>query len=145
MTFPEWLEHLARIPKGVNAMTLFPLSPIYAWVMGGFEASQGAPADRRPSWRQMAALLHEAMDLGAVGFSYQRCGPVSTQPDCDGSPMITDLLTDEEIIFFGARAGQARRGLHRDVRQAPDGAPDDRGVHGRARRRRRAGRSCATS
>ena len=51
------------------------------------------------------------MDLGAVGFSYQRCGPVSTQPDFDGSPMITDLLTDEEIIFFGAELGKRGEGF----------------------------------
>ena len=110
VTFPEWLEHLGRIPKGVNVMTLVPLSPVYAWVMGGFEAAK----ERRPTQaelEQMAVLLHEAMDLGAVGFSYQRCGPVSTQPDWDGSPMITDLLPDEEIIFFGRELAKRGEGF----------------------------------
>jgi len=110
VTFPEWLAHLAMIPKGVNVMTLVPLSPIYAWVMGGFELAK----ERRPTpaeLDEMAALLHEAMDLGAVGFSYQRCGPISTQPDWDGSPMITDLLPDEEILFFGRELAKRGEGF----------------------------------
>ncbi len=91
-------------------MTLTPLSPIYAWVMGGVDEAK----ERRPTQaelEQMAVLLHEAMDLGAVGFSYQRCGPVSTQPDWDGSPMITDLLTDEEILFFGRELAKRGEGF----------------------------------
>ena len=110
VTFPDWLEHLKKIPKGVNAMTLFPLNPAYAWVMGGWdEAKLNRP--NQEQLEEIAALLHEAMDLGAVGFSYQRCGPTSTQPDFDGSPMITDLLPDEEILFFGAELKKRGEGF----------------------------------
>ena len=110
VTFPDWLEHIKSIPKGVNAMQLFPLNPAYAWAMGGWEEAK----ERRPTQAEldhMAEMMHEAMDLGAVGFSYQRCGPVSTQPDFDGSPMITDLLTDEEILYFGAELAKRGEGF----------------------------------
>ena len=110
VTFPDWLDHIKSIPKGVNAMQLFPLNPAYAWAMGGWDEAK----QRRPTQAEldhMAEMMHEAMDLGAVGFSYQRCGPVSTQPDFDGSPMITDLLTDEEILFFGAELAKRGEGF----------------------------------
>lgn len=100
VTFPDWLNHLDKVPKGVNVMSLVPLCPIYAWVMGGVdEAKERRPTDAEMD--QMIALMYEAMDHGAVGFSYQRAGVPSIQPDWDGSPMITDLLPDEEIFKFG--------------------------------------------
>ena len=38
VTFPEFLDSLARIPKAVNVITYVPLTPLYAWVMGYDEA-----------------------------------------------------------------------------------------------------------
>lgn len=35
VTFPEFLESVARTPKGVNVMSLVPLAPLYAYVAGG--------------------------------------------------------------------------------------------------------------
>jgi N-acyl-D-aspartate/D-glutamate deacylase len=110
VTLPDWMKLLKSVPKGVNAMQLVPLNPLYAWAMGGWDEAKS----RRPTQNEldeMARLMNEAMDLGAVGFSYQRCGPVSTQPDFDGSPMITDLLTDAEILFFGKVLGERGEGF----------------------------------
>jgi len=119
-TLPEWLEHVKRIPKGVNATMLVPLNPLYAYVMGGIDEAK----ERRPTAdekRQMKKLMFEALDHGACGFSYQRCGVPSVQPDWDGSPMITDMLPDHEIIEFGAALGEYGRGFI----EMFDAAPSD--------------------
>jgi N-acyl-D-aspartate/D-glutamate deacylase len=47
---------------------------------------------------EMRRLLNEGMDAGLSGFSIQRLGPDSTQADYDGSPMVTDLMCDEDIL-----------------------------------------------
>ena len=70
VTFPEWLETLARIPKGVNCLTYMPVAPLMTWVMG-LEAAKTRPATRQEQ-AEMKSLLHEAMDAGACGFSVQR-------------------------------------------------------------------------
>lgn len=110
VTLPEWLDHLDRIPKGVNCTMLVPLNPLYAYVMGGFEEAKS----RRPTADEMAEmkrLIHEAMDRGACGFSYQRAGVPSIQPDWDGSPMITDTLPDSEIIELGRVLAERGQGF----------------------------------
>ena len=120
VTMPDWIEHLKRIPKGVNCTTLVPLNPLYAWAMGGVDEAK----KRRPTTSEiesMIKLMNEAMDHGACGFSYQRCGVPSQQPDFDGSPMITDLLPDDEIIAFGKALGERGEGFI----EMFDGAPSD--------------------
>jgi len=110
VTLPDWMDHLDRIPKGVNCSMLVPLNPLYAYVMGGFDEAKS----RRPTPAEMAEikrLLNEAMDRGACGFSYQRAGVPSIQPDWDGSPMITDTLPDHEIIELGCVLGERGQGF----------------------------------
>ena len=98
VTFPEFLDSTDRIPKGVNVMSYVPLTPIYAWVMGYEEAKSRRPTEAE--LKEMCRLLHESMDAGGNGWSAQVLGPMSNQKDYDGSPMITDLMTDEEILAF---------------------------------------------
>jgi len=45
-------------------------------------------------------LIHEAMDAGACGWSAQVLGINSIQRDYDGTPMITDMLSEHEILTF---------------------------------------------
>lgn len=94
-TFPEWLDTLDRIPKGVNCLSYMPISPLMIWSMGLDAAkSRGATDDER---MQMQQLLDEAMDAGACGWSVQRLGENSLQADYDGTPMVTDTMRDEEV------------------------------------------------
>ena len=46
----------------------------------------------------MKRLLHEGMESGLCGFSFQRLGPDSTQADYDGTPMVTDTMADADIL-----------------------------------------------
>ena len=108
VTFPEFLDTLDRIPKGINAFTYVGLTPLYVWVMG-IEAAKS----RRPTQqelKEMCRLIDEAMDAGACGWSAQVLGEYSDQRDFDGSPMVTDLLTEEEMLTFGKLLGDRDEG-----------------------------------
>ncbi|MCS6925895.1 MAG: amidohydrolase family protein [Candidatus Binatia bacterium] len=95
-TIPEYLDSLERAPKGVNCIQYMPTASLMIYVMG-LEAAKSRPATAAER-REMQRLLHEGMDAGLCGFSIQRLGPNSTQADYDGSPMVTDVMCDEDIL-----------------------------------------------
>ena len=109
VTFPEWMESLDRIPKGINVITYVPLSPLYGWVMGYEEAKKRRPTEAE--LKEMTRLVHVGMDVGACGWSAQVFGPDSGQRDYDATPMITDLMTNEEILTFAKALGERDEGL----------------------------------
>ena len=76
VTFPEYLDSLDRIPKGVNVLSYVPLTPLYGWVMGWDEAKKRRPTDEE--LRQMCRLLREGMEAGACGWSAQVLGQIPT-------------------------------------------------------------------
>jgi N-acyl-D-aspartate/D-glutamate deacylase len=98
VTFPDFIDSLNRTPKGVNCLTYVPLTPLYAWVMGWEEAKKRRPTEQE--LQEMCRLIHEAMDAGACGWSAQVLGAKSIQRDYDGTPMITDLLSEHEVLTF---------------------------------------------
>lgn len=98
ITFPEFLDSLERTPKGVNCITYVPLTPLYTWVMGWDEGKKRRPT--KEELAKMVELVNEGMDAGACGWSAQVLGPNSVQRDFDGTPMVTDLMTEEEVLTF---------------------------------------------
>ena len=108
VTFPEFLDSIDRIPKGVNVLSYVPLTPLYAWVMGYDEAKSRRPTEAE--LKEMCRLLHEGMDAGGCGWSAQVLGPRSIQRDYDGTPMITDLMTDEELLTFALVSAERDEG-----------------------------------
>ena len=109
VTFPEYLDSIERIPKGVNVLSYMGIAPVMSWVMGR-ENAKGRPATRDEQ-RQMTALLGEAMDVGACGFSAQILGEHSVQRDYDGTPMITDVMAPDDLIAFAHVLKEKRRGF----------------------------------
>lgn len=108
-TFPEFLDSVERIPKGVNVISYTPISPVMVWAMGGYDEAKS----RRPTAQEIKTVkdqIHECMDAGAVGFSVQRLGEHSIQPDFDGTPMITDIMTDDEALAMGEVLGERGEG-----------------------------------
>jgi len=95
VSFPEWMEHLKAIPKGVNVASYVPLNPLLIYVMG-LEAAKSRPATPEERER-MKAELHAAMDAGAIGFGFSYQGNHNTHIDCDGTPMPTDTMNREDI------------------------------------------------
>src|SRR5262245_12805790 len=88
-SFPDWMDHVERLPLGINISQLTPVTPLVTYVMGGWEQAKS----RQPNAEEMSEisrLLNEAMDAGAIGWSSQRLPPgglASFQRDFDGSPM----------------------------------------------------------
>jgi len=95
-TIPEFLDSFDRTPKGVNCATYLPMGPLMIYVMGleAAKTREATPSERE----EMRRLLHEGMDAGCLGFSFQRLGPNSAQADFDGSPNVTDTMSDEEVF-----------------------------------------------
>jgi N-acyl-D-aspartate/D-glutamate deacylase len=65
-TFPQYLDAAARRKSALNLALLAPLTPFRHYVMG--EASMEREANEEET-KKIKALLGEAMDAGAFGFS----------------------------------------------------------------------------
>src|SRR5271155_898520 len=95
-TIPQYLDSLDRTAKGVNVIQYLPTSSMLTYVMGLDAAKTPPPTEGERA--EMARILDEGMDAGLCGFSIQRLRPNSTQADFDGSPMVTDIMCDEDIL-----------------------------------------------
>ena len=112
-TFPQWMDHLDRMPLGVNVSQLVPVTPLVAYVMGGWNAAKDRVPDAGET-AKIVQLLGEALDAGAVGWSAQRQPPeslASFQRDYDGSPMISDILSDDFYLALAAGLAERDRGF----------------------------------
>jgi len=116
-TIPEYMDSLARAPKGVNCIQYMPTASLMTYVMG-LEAAKSRVATEQER-AEMARLLDEGMDAGLCGFSIQRLGKDSIQADFDGSPMVTDTMCDEDI-FNLARVLRARDEGFMEITQGTD-------------------------
>lgn len=100
VSYPEFLSSIERTPKGVNILPYVPLGPLLVWVLG----LEDAKAGRNPNAEelvQLKAMLNEAMDAGGCGWSAQRLPPyggLANQRDYDGTPMPTDMMSDETAL-----------------------------------------------
>ena len=108
-TFPQWLDSLARIPKGVNCLSYAPLAPLLTYVMG-LENAKQRPATPAEMTR-MLRLLGESLDAGALGWSVQRTGTGSIQCDHDGTPMVTDTMSEEDLLAFASALASRGEGF----------------------------------
>ncbi len=109
-SMPEWMDHLDRIPKGVNVLSYVPLNPLLVHVMGLEGAKVGRQATSA-ELDEMKRLMHEAMDAGMMGWSCQRFGKNSMQADFDGTPMPTDVMPDETLLAFADLLGERGEGF----------------------------------
>ena len=109
-TFPEFLDSVDRTPKGVNVMAFVPLAPMYGYVAGIDYAKEHRVTDEQ--LEQMHHLLVEGFQAGACGWSAQIIGEVgNVQLDFDGTPMVTDCMTEREIVSFSRALREVGRGV----------------------------------
>jgi N-acyl-D-amino-acid deacylase len=118
ITYPEFLDSVDRHPKAMNILPFIPLSPLLVWVMGLDEAKTGRRFTEKEE-AEVRGLVNEAMDAGACGWSLQHLGKVSIQPDYDGTPMVTDIMDEENILFFGRLLAERNEGFIQ-ITYAPD-------------------------
>jgi N-acyl-D-amino-acid deacylase len=110
VTFEEFLGSVDRTPKGVNVMAFVPLAPLYGYVVGIDEAKERRVNDDELAI--MCDLLKEGMRVGACGFSSQNLGEAgNVQLDFDGTPMVTDMMTERELAAFCRAMGSLGRGV----------------------------------
>jgi N-acyl-D-aspartate/D-glutamate deacylase len=120
-SLPEWMDHLDRVPKGVNVLNYVPLNPLMVYVMGLEAAKSGNPATPE-QLAEMKRLINEGMDAGMMGFSMQRMGEHSLQADYDGTPMPTDCMDDGDLLELATVLAERGDGFIQTI-QAQDGDP----------------------
>lgn len=109
VTFPEFLDSVDRTPLGVNICAYQGLAPLMIHVMGLENAKKRAAT--KEEMTEMKALLREAMEAGACGFSAQITGEKSVQRDFDGTPMVTDTMANEDVYEFCTVLSDLGRGF----------------------------------
>jgi len=108
-TYPEFLNSLDRTPKGLNLLTYMPLTPLMAYVMG-IEAAKSRPANEE-EMTEMTRLMEEAMAAGACGWSAQLGGENDVQRDYDGTSMITNVMSEDDLVSFARVLRKVGRGF----------------------------------
>lgn len=104
--FQSFSEYLAarNAKLGVNLACYVGHSTLRRYVMGA-EASEREATDREIA--QMRALVREAMEAGAAGFS---SSSVPTQVDGDDRPIASRFASREELVALCEEAGLAGGG-----------------------------------
>jgi N-acyl-D-amino-acid deacylase len=103
-TFAEYLAQLRRCGSAVNLAAYVGHSSLRTWVMGAEANRREATA---PEIAQMALLVREAMDAGAVGLAS------STSPahnGAGGQPMPSRLASDAEHLALVEAMGRSSTG-----------------------------------
>lgn len=110
-TFPQWMDHIDRLPKAVNMIQLVPVTPLVSYVMGGWdEAKSRQPNEKETA--EMIRIMDEAMAVGANGWAAQRLTGygASVQRDYDGTLMVSDLMGDEFYMNMAKAMSKHERG-----------------------------------
>lgn len=116
-TFPEWINHLKAIPKGVNVANFVPLNPLLAYSMG-VDACKARPASVAER-QKMRDYLNEAMDAGAIGFAYSFQGEHNSHVDFDGTPMPSDTMAVEEAYNLAEVLKERGQGVVQALVETP--------------------------
>ncbi len=117
-TYPEFLDSLDRTPKGINLLSYMGLTPLMTYVMG-LEAAKSRPAtDAERS--EMQRLIEEGMKAGGCGFSAQLAGEDSVQRDYDGTPMVTDMMAEDDLLALAEVLRKLGRGFIQMFHSSPE-------------------------
>ena len=104
-TFPEYLDAVDALPKGVNVAAQVGHSALRTWAMGERAFEQEANAD---DLAQMAGQLRESIEAGAIGFSTSRSEHHETS---DNRPVASRLAAWSEVDALVRVLGDAGAGI----------------------------------
>ena len=104
-TFPQYLDMLERKGIGPNAAVFVGHSSVRTWVMREGATKRTATDDEIA---QMRAIVTEAMQAGAVGFSTTRSGQHNGEA---GVPMPSRLADEKELMALSTALKDAGRGV----------------------------------
>jgi N-acyl-D-aspartate/D-glutamate deacylase len=119
-SFPQWLDNLRAIPKGVNVASLLPVNPLLSYVVGPDESKKRpATVEERARMRE---ILHEAMDAGACGFGFSYLGENgNSHVDFDGTAMPCDVMAEEEAFNLCQVLRERGEGVIQVLSELPGG------------------------
>ena len=120
-TFPEYLDAVDALPKGLNYAANVGHSALRTWAMGERAFEQEATADDLAA---MAGQLEAALRAGAIGFTTSRSEHHETSDD---RPVASRLAAWDEVRALTAVMGRVGVGIFEGVTQhvlSPD--PDRR-------------------
>lgn len=104
-TFPEFLDVLDGLPKGINYSGYMGHSALRTYVMGQRAFSEAASEDEL---KVMAHHVREAMKAGAIGFSTTRSVNHQTSDD---KPVASRMATWEELATLVRAMGEMNSGI----------------------------------
>jgi N-acyl-D-amino-acid deacylase len=121
-TFPEFLDRLEALPKGINYSGYIGHSALRTYVMGERAFEQPAGED---DLRAMERELRDALRAGAIGFTTSR-SPAHETPD--GRPVASRVATWDEVRRLVGVMGEMNAGLFELAGEGVDRAPDHPGL-----------------
>jgi N-acyl-D-aspartate/D-glutamate deacylase len=121
-TFPEFLDCLEALPKGINYAGYIGHSALRTYVMG--ERAFEQPAGEN-DLRAMERELRDAIRAGAVGFTTSR-SPSHETPD--GRPVASRVATWGELRRLVAVLGELNAGIVELAGEGVDRVPGDPGL-----------------
>ena len=127
-TFPQFLDGIDELPKGINYAGYIGHSALRTYVMGERAFSDAASED---DVRKMQHLVKEAVQAGAIGFSTSRTFNHLT---ADDRPVASRLAEWDEVRAIVNAVGETGKGLFEIAGEAPGRDPERIAeYHGRLR------------
>jgi N-acyl-D-aspartate/D-glutamate deacylase len=105
-TFPEYLDSLEKTPRALDIATQAPHGSVRAYVMG--ERGARNEAATQDDIARMAAIVREAVEAGALGFSTSR---TMLHRAKDGEPVPGTFAGADELLGIGVAMGEAGHGV----------------------------------
>jgi len=117
-TFPQFLDTVEALPKGINYAGYIGHSALRTYVMGERAFTDAATED---DTRRMCALVKEAVGAGAIGFSTSRTFNHIT---ADDRPVASRLAEWNEIRAIVNAMGETGKGVFEMAGEAPGRDPE---------------------
>lgn len=117
-TFPQFLDAVDELPKGINYAGYIGHSALRTYTMGERAFVDEATEDEV---KHMQALVKEAMHAGAIGFSTSRTFNHTT---ADDKPVASRLANWEEVRAIVNAVGETGKGVFEIAGEAPGRNPE---------------------
>jgi len=121
-TFPEFLDCLESLPKGINYAGYVGHSAVRTYVMGERAFAQAASED---DLKAMEREVRDAIRAGAIGFTTSR-SPAHETPD--GRCVASRMATWDEVRRLVGVMGELNAGLFEIAGEGVDRTPNDPGL-----------------
>jgi N-acyl-D-amino-acid deacylase len=122
-TYPEFLDCLEALPKGINYAGYVGHSAVRTYVMGERAFEPAAPTE--DDLKAMEREVRDAIRAGAMGFTTSR-SPAHETPD--GRYVASRMATWDEVRRLVGVMGELNAGLFEIAGEGVDRAPNDPGL-----------------